>query len=322
MQASICKLLQASLRLYPLYSGAGTLANTRLPAWASSVLGDRAVTTLRSGVRLIVNPQECLGRSVYYTGEWDPKITWVINRLLRTGDTFIDIGAHCGVIAVAGAARVGASGMVHAFEPQPDLAAMLKASASANGFMNVRVHNIALSDRTGEMNLFIPANKQVLATLEGDGGDHPSIRVPVECASDYLKNLNLKHIRLIKIDVEGHEETLLRGARDYLAKTPPDAILFESVPTEGPFWRRPAVMLLSTMGYHFIAVPKRLIRMSTHLVLDSEPDPACHDFVAAQLHTLDQITDALDTRSHKKPPSPPPMKKVHPPPKRFAVQKF
>jgi FkbM family methyltransferase len=294
MQAVICKFLWTAFRAYPLFSGGGTLANSKLPTWASVPLGDRAIATLRSGAHLVVNPQECLGRSVYYTGEWDPKITWVLNRLLRAGDTFIDIGAHCGVTAVAAAQRVGPFGLVHAFEPQPDLAAMLKESASINGLLNVHIHNVALSAEAGKMDLFITENKQILATLEKSGGNYHSIKVRVENASDCLRKLRLEKVRLIKIDVEGHEIKVLRGARNFLSVTPPDAILFESVPAEGPFWERPAVTLLSSMGYRFISIPKQLLRMHTNVVAAGiSPDSSCHDFVAASDALFNQVADAL-----------------------------
>jgi hypothetical protein len=151
---------------YPLFSGAGTIANSKWAVWASSVLESRVLTKLRCGSKLVVNPNEYLGRSVYYSGDWDRKITWVISKLLRPGDVFIDIRAHCGVAAIAAAKLVGSLGAVHAFEPQPDLAAMLAESAESDGHNCVHIHNIALSDKAGELDLSIVGGKQIYATLE------------------------------------------------------------------------------------------------------------------------------------------------------------
>jgi FkbM family methyltransferase len=259
-----------------------------------SDLEGRVLAKLRCGARLVVNPNEYLGRSVYYTGDWDRKITWVISKLLRPGDVFIDIGAHCGVAAIAAAKLMGPSGVVHAFEPQPDLAVMLAESAKSNGYNGVYVHNIALSDKAAELDLFIVEGKQIYATLEPSDARHKRIQVRVENASDFLMGLNLEKVRLIKIDVEGHEETILSAARRFLDATPVDAILFESVATEGSFWRRHTILLLASMGYRFISIPKRMLTMKTFVVADQiDPDPACHDFVAVSSGKFDEIANAL-----------------------------
>jgi len=289
--------LRTAFKFYPFYSGIGTVANLKLPTWASQDLDDRAVTRLRSGAELVVNPHEFLGRSVYYSGEWDTKITWVIERILRKGDMFIDIGAHCGVTAIAAAAKIGPSGAVHAFEPQPDLAKMLAESADRNGFHHVHVHNVALSDKAGTFDLYLPTGKQIYGTLEpGNGADGvPHVSVRVEQASEFLSGLKLGCVRLIKIDIEGHEEAVFRGAAAFLDQTPTDAILFESVAAEGPFWQRKAVLRLSAMGYRFIGIPKRLFVMTTEIVRDGvDPNPDSHDFIAARSDNFEEIAQRLN----------------------------
>lgn len=72
-----------------VYSGIGTATNTKLPTWASSDLTERSIARLKSAAQLVVNPHEYLGRAIYFAGEWDTKITWAIERILGTGDTFI-----------------------------------------------------------------------------------------------------------------------------------------------------------------------------------------------------------------------------------------
>ena len=272
--------LKALGRAYPFYSGCGTITNSRPFIKATESIDSPVPTTLRDGTRMLVDPHEFLGRSIYFSGEWDPKITWALRRLLQPGETVIDIGAHCGATALIAARLVGPQGAVHAFEPQPVLAQMLRDSAKMNGFEQLHVHELALSDSDGKAELFIPNDKLILASLNPVSGA-TSLAVEKRRAGDFLEDLNLGEIALIKIDVEGHELDVFRGAAEFLEHNRPRAILFESVEKEGPFRQRPPVRLLSDLDYVFYALPKRMLSMKTIFVADMEP-AGCHDFIAIQ----------------------------------------
>ena len=68
---------------------------------------------------------------------------------LRPGDTFIDAGANIGLFTLLALSVVGDKGHVHAFEPNPLVAAMLRESLALNAADNVTVHEIGLSDVEG-----------------------------------------------------------------------------------------------------------------------------------------------------------------------------
>ena len=292
MRAAVRFIIRSALQKYPLVSGVGTLANGKLPRWASADLKGTVIAKLKCGAKIIVNPQEFLGRSVYYAGEWDHKVTWVIRRLLRPGDTFIDIGAHCGITALSAASIVGSSGTVYAFEPQPDLADLMDQSGRLNGFSNLRVHKVALSNEDGEGILFIPWGKQIYGTfLERPG--HSSIKVTKVNSGSFLNSIDGVHVRLIKIDVEGHEYEVLRGAEDFLLRSPPDAILIESVWQEGPFLQRKAISYLSKLGYSFIELPKSLFSVDPRIV-NGMPRQTSRDFVAAAPGKLNSVAVLLN----------------------------
>src|SRR5438067_1424811 len=121
------RVAQRACRLYPLFSGCGALANLPLLRRLAPPAGT-VTTDLRDGSRIRVRPGDYIGRAVFFFGDLDPKLRWVFSRVLRPGDAALDIGANCGVMSLFAARLVGPAGQVHAFEPQPDLAALLRES--------------------------------------------------------------------------------------------------------------------------------------------------------------------------------------------------
>jgi FkbM family methyltransferase len=141
--------------------------------------------------------------------------------LICPGERALDIGANYGTYALT-LARLGAR--VDLFEPNPAIAAIL--SAWARGKAGVAVHALALSDRSGTAELVIPGESGVehdsSAALAG-GAVSTGRRVAVSLAP--LDSLQITDAALIKIDVEGHEEAVLRGAGATIAASSPALIV-------------------------------------------------------------------------------------------------
>lgn len=141
--------------------------------------------------------------------------------LIRPGERALDIGANYGTYALT-LARLGAR--VDLFEPNPAIAAVL--AAWARGRSGVAVHELALSDRTGTAELVIPADGGVehdsSAALAG-GAVAQGRRVAVPLAP--LDSMGITDAALIKIDVEGHEDAVLRGAAATIAASSPALIV-------------------------------------------------------------------------------------------------
>jgi len=301
--ALLANAVQFGLRHYPLYRGHGRIANGALGVLASppaSDGGDVAVR-LRSGPLIYVQPDEYVGRTVSLFGDLDPKVSWVCNRLLRLGDTFVDVGANCGVVSLLGAHLVGPSGEVHAFEPQPESASSLRRSAAANGFGQLQVHEVALSDVDGWQELVVPLDNLGAASLSRTPvGPSRSVGVSIRQSGPYLSRLDLGPVRLLKLDIEGHEEQLLAGALDYLGQHPPEAIVFESNEDPRPFWLRPSVQSLADLGYRLAAIDRTLtsaFRMQLrHLTTGTEPGRSL-DFVAIHSRHWPPIAARLGIRT-------------------------
>ncbi len=244
---------------YPFLSGCGRLANTPPLRWLAP--SGEAEARLRDGARMQVPLDDHVGRSVYFFGDLDPKLTALCARLLRPGDTVLDIGANLGLVSLLAAGMVGPTGQVHAFEPQPALARRFRRSLAANGYRHVEVHPVALGREDGTLTLDIPADNRGAASLVRSRGGR-RVDVPVRDASALFDALDLGPVRLVKIDVEGFEAEVLGGARRYFAAHPPDALVFElNDGSTQPFAERPVVRLLNELGYGFLDLRRELLRL-------------------------------------------------------------
>lgn len=267
--------------------------------WAARSLAMPARARLRDGSIALVDPNDDLGRTLYYLGDWDPKITWVCRRLLRPGDIFLDIGAHCGVVALAAANAVGYTGQVHAFEPNPGLANLLRDAAAQNGYSQLRTHEVALSDQDGEAELHLAFGHSFFGSLSRRQ-DVPgeSISIALRHASRYIESLNLPRIRLIKIDVEGHEEIVLTTLRHIFSRTPPDAVVIETDDFTLPYWKRASVQAMRAAGYHMLGIPKNLFRVRPKFISpDETPTQEFHDSIGVSPMAYAEVCERLDVRT-------------------------
>lgn len=139
-----------------------------------------------------------------------------LSALVPEGKLAIDAGANVGLYSywIARAASE-----VAAFEPQPLLARRLGAS----GIRGLTMHNCALSDTMGVAELHVPRNSNGEASLRTL--DVPTITVQVPLRT--IDSFDFSDVGFFKIDVEGHEEALLRGAENTLRRS--DATLYIEV---------------------------------------------------------------------------------------------
>jgi FkbM family methyltransferase len=142
----------------------------------------------------------------------------VLHKVVPPDAVAVDVGANCGLYTRELAQM---SKCVHAFEPSSDMADVLRHTSAGN----VRVHEIALSDREGQAELFIPAGEaglvHGLASIEPqpDLSTKSGLATPVTTAR--LDDVVQESVAFVKIDVEGHELSVLNGATDLLERSQP-----------------------------------------------------------------------------------------------------
>jgi FkbM family methyltransferase len=134
-------------------------------------------------------------------------------RYLRAGDVVADVGANIGDVAIVCARTVGPRGRVHAFEPHPRVFDWLKQNINLNGLDNIQLTNAALGEHDGALDISNDRRDDMNRMLPAGGG----ISVPVRRLDEILEGT--ERIDLLKIDVEGFELFVLRGAEKVLART-------------------------------------------------------------------------------------------------------
>jgi FkbM family methyltransferase len=159
---------------------------------------------------------------VYVAGSFEPNEFAFVDRVLRPGMVFVDIGANEGLFTLFAARRVGRSGRVIAIEPSARERAILTSNVARNGLGNVAIVPHAMAAEPGVADLLIaPKEHGFHNTLGGfiyEGETAiASERIVVETLDGLHKRLALGRVDVVKIDVEGAELKVLGGARSLLS---------------------------------------------------------------------------------------------------------
>jgi FkbM family methyltransferase len=135
-----------------------------------------------------------------------------LESVLRPGMTVVEGGANRGVTAIAIAKTVGKTGCVHAFEPVPEYFKALQQNVSRNRIRNMRLYNLALSDRNGSIRFYQHG--------EGSGitraAEAEKIEVKATTLPRFLVEYNISTLDFINCDCEGSELLVFRKARKVL----------------------------------------------------------------------------------------------------------
>jgi FkbM family methyltransferase len=147
--------------------------------------------------------------------------------ILKEGMNVVDVGAHIGTYTVIAAEKVGANGNIIAIEPEIQNYRRLIENIRLNNFKNVITENIALADHEGVEKLylhFLPG-KDSLVMKEGSIS---SREVRVKTLDTLLREIGFNKIDVIKIDTEGAEMLILKGAEKTLKENPKAKIIVAS----------------------------------------------------------------------------------------------
>ena len=155
------------------------------------------------------------------------EIDLVLSRLPR-GGTFADVGANIGVYSVPAAKKVGPDGRVLLFEASPRIQEYLAHNLELNRVKNATVLKFAVGDVDGGSVAFYdsPSENFGMGTLTNLFGTEP-IHVPLFSLDYLLADAGVAHIDVMKVDVEGHEAGVFRGAAKLLTGRAPPLIVFE-----------------------------------------------------------------------------------------------
>jgi FkbM family methyltransferase len=187
------------------------------------------ILTFAEGIKVIV--PDSLDRITTYVLEeqqdWFEDEIQAVRRLVQPGQTVIDIGANLGVYALSLAQVVGQGGRVVAFEPAPATAELLRASARLNGFDQLGVDQRGVAASSGQAHLAIGADSELNQLTDQIADDGSSETISLTSLDAWrAETAQQDRIAFIKIDAEGQELNILKGAAELLREESP-LILFE-----------------------------------------------------------------------------------------------
>ena len=149
---------------------------------------------------------------------------------VEPGIVILDVGANVGFYTLLFADRVGPTGRVHAFEPDPLSFGILRRRAARRA--NIEINQTAVGDRTGTITLFTNrsnrADNRVHASLGSETAE--AIEVPLTTLDDYCAARGIDRLDAVKMDVQGAEVAALAGFRQSLARLKPRWMLIEFSP--------------------------------------------------------------------------------------------
>lgn len=150
----------------------------------------------------------------------------VLEKLLKQGDVFADVGANIGYFSLVAARSVGAGGEVHAFEPDDEHFDLLTRNIKQNGYQNIFPVKKAVSDKSGVARFYRdPKNMCAHSLAKKEGGEVSNVEtIPLD---EYFKN---KQVDIAKIDVEGFEPAVLRGMTEIFECNGNITLIFEFYP--------------------------------------------------------------------------------------------
>lgn len=191
------------------------------------------------------------GHTECVLGIYEPSVIRALQKHVCVGDTCFDVGGHVGYLTILMAHLVGPQGRVVAFEPVPETFAALRENIRLNHLENVTLECFAVGEREGTLSLFCDSAQELswtpsVAAYSMPGCDLRKISAPVQSLDGYLQKANL-HPDVIKIDVEGAELAVLRGARNVLRETHP--VVLVEIHDLGPAHRTEVMKLLDSYDY-------------------------------------------------------------------------
>ncbi|MBC1223258.1 FkbM family methyltransferase [Nostoc sp. UCD121] len=187
---------------------------------------------------------------------YEPELDY-IKRSLSSGEVFIDAGANCGIYTLLASKLVGDSGKVLSFEPGIESIKNIERNLEINAVTNVKLFKVALSEQEGTAKLYHIENAPTSYSLGSEESEETSFEeVPTTTIDHVLAHEGIERVDFIKIDVEGAEELVFRGATSLFSHMKPKVIFEISSKTSGRLNLSydGAFNFLKGIGYQFFKV--------------------------------------------------------------------
>ena len=169
-------------------------------------------------------------KSLFLKGTKEARSLEFATRFLEPGMVAFDVGANIGYFTLAFAASVGESGHVHAFEPTPALAERIRLNAALNCLTQITVNQIAIAEGPGTATLHLSFEDPEANSLYQIEIGTTTVPVTKAALDTYVTDARVDRVDLMKVDCEGSELNVLRGATRILTGGDAPVLLVECNP--------------------------------------------------------------------------------------------
>jgi FkbM family methyltransferase len=203
---------------------------------------------LPNGGRVFLHHREDIGLVVLMSGGFEKAETEFAIEHARPGTVAIDVGGNVGMFTVPLALAVGPSGRVLTIEPSPDNVERLERNVDLNMLENVVVEPVAVGDKPGRLVLQLASDPGFHSTADiaESRSLDKSLTVQAETLDQVWLRAHAPNVSFIKVDTEGGEDAVLRGAEQILRTCQP-VLLVEA---RGRERLRELDTWLGGFGYH------------------------------------------------------------------------
>jgi FkbM family methyltransferase len=189
---------------------------------------DRYFVFAEAGGKIYLNIKESSMMLARALGSYEPEKTKAVRDLLKPRETFIDVGGNKGDFALLASKITGEHGRVICIEPELANCGWIQRSIALNGYKNIQLCNLALSDHDGESLLYLGTKSGFHTLLPGaPERDQGSMKVRTRSLDSLLPELGVGAVNVLKIDVEGAELLVLKGAAETIRANPQILVLLD-----------------------------------------------------------------------------------------------
>jgi len=210
----------------------------------------RSVVDYDDGLLFHCDTQSFLEWYIFFYGAFRPEVSRLINRMLRPGQVAIDIGANVGMHSVIMANRVGPTGHVVVFEPDPHPMGRLRRNMALNGIDWVTTVEAAVSARSETRTFYLHddsignfANASLVAANVGK--QTASVEMQVVSIDEWMRDNPLPRVDVVKLLAQGEEYNALQGMRGLIERDRPK-IFFLYEPS---YWHRQDLELMDAVKF-------------------------------------------------------------------------
>jgi len=181
--------------------------------WGRSFRPDAKFVPLRCKLYCYLHRQDYIQLMVRYHGIFEPHCIRIMEKILGSGSTFLDIGANIGVHSLFASTMVKSTGKVISIEAESENFEILNRNISHSNAGNVTALHYAVGEAPGTVSMHLPIHGNSGMYQVKHGGNDEVATVPMRTIDFILGELKVEKVDLLKMDIEGSEFAAIRGAR-------------------------------------------------------------------------------------------------------------